>query len=235
LSTFDVSLYEPIHPAWTADSTAATADSVIYTADGGPLAPAADATDAGINANIYSVDIFEPVASVWTADSTAITADSNYWTADGGPLEGARDLTDAEVIAATLPGEPGGGYVRRERPALVYGTGFGVLPQLEGEAHGVVILAGDGVGALPELEGEAAGAAGVAGRSAGELVLRATAIGDRGETGVAIAVLKGLSIASEGKIGVHGAGSGMIVKLEGAAIGQHDDDEAAVMAFLLAA
>jgi hypothetical protein len=36
-------------------------------------------------------------------------------------------------------------------------------------------------------------------------------------------------------VGTRGSGSGMIMKFEGAASGRHDDDEAAVMAILLAA
>jgi len=137
MAVFDVNLYEPINAAWTADTTAVTADSVIYTADGGPLVGATEVNDAAVNANIISADIYEPVASAWTADSTAVTADSNYWTADGGPLIGARDTTDAEVISAELPIT--GGYVepKRPRPAIV-GYGDGQLQRLEGEAHGIV-------------------------------------------------------------------------------------------------
>jgi len=56
---------------------------------------------------------------------------------------------------------------------------------------------------------------GVAGRSEAKLLLvRAVAIG---------------------ACGTRGSGDGMIVKFSGSATGQHDDDEAAVIAFLLAA
>src|SRR5262245_36457468 len=145
MAVVDVILYEPIYPGWTADSVAITADSIIYTADGGPLAPAIDAIDAGVNANIYSVDIYEPVRSVWTADSTTVTADSIYWTADGGPLTGARDTTDAEVISAIIELPIGGVYYPRRKPFLVEGYGYGVLPQLEGEAFGVVGVVGSSI------------------------------------------------------------------------------------------
>src|SRR5262245_4187993 len=148
MATFDVSIYEPIHPGWTADSTVVTADSVIYTADGGPLVGATEANDAAVNANIISADIYEPVARIWTADSTAVTADSTYWTADGGPLEGARDTADAEVIPAIIE-VPIGGYVAaRRKPFLVEGYGDGVLPRLEGEAHGWVGPEAVGMGTL---------------------------------------------------------------------------------------
>lgn len=207
--------------------------------------------------SVFTVDLYEPIDAVVTADSTAYTADNSTWpTADGGILVGAldaadaaviaagasvlveaadaADFLDAEIIAAEIP-LGGGGYYPPLRPFPVVGRGFGILPELEGEAHGVVVVVGTGVGALPSLVGEAAGTAGVAGRSAAQLVVRAAAIGTRGQAGAAVAVLKGLSVASAGVVGTRGSGSGMIMKFEAAANGRHDDDEAAVMAFLLAA
>jgi hypothetical protein len=65
--------------------------------------------------------------------------------------------------------------------------------------------------------------------------IRAAAIGACGQAGDAAAVLKALSVAGHGAIGTRGAGEGMIVKFNGTATGRHDDDEAAVIAFLLAA
>jgi hypothetical protein len=113
---------------------------------------------------------------------------------------------------------PGGGagyyHPPMRRPLPVYGVGYGVLPQLEGEAHGVV---------------------GVAGKSAAQILVSASAVGAGGQAGTAAVVLKGLSVAGRGAIGTHGAGAGMIVKFSGTATGRHDDDEAAVIAFLLAA
>ena len=214
----------------------------------GPPSNAAPFTGSDIDA-----ELFEPIRPGPTADSTFYTADNATWpTADGGILEGATDVLDASVIAAGAAimveaasaadvldatviavSVPGGGYYPPPRPFPVEGIGYGILPELEGEARGVVIVVGVGVGALPGLVGAAAGTVGVAGRSAARLVVGAAAIGDRGQAGAAAAVLKGLSIASAGVVGTHGAGAG-IVELKGAAVGQHDDDEA-IVAWLLAA
>ena len=112
---------------------------------------------------IITAELFEPVSPVVTADSTAYTADNTTWpTADGGLLTGAvdtldgiagiladvveaanaADVLDAEVIAAHVP-VAGGAYYPPRRPSPVIGYGYGVLPQLEGEGHGVVGRAGD--------------------------------------------------------------------------------------------
>jgi hypothetical protein len=88
MAIYDVSIYEPVGAPWTADSTLVTADSEIYTADGGPLVLATDNTAAAINAFIYDLAIVEPAGALWTADSTIVTADSAIYTADGGPLVG---------------------------------------------------------------------------------------------------------------------------------------------------
>lgn len=229
----------------TVDSTAYTVDATWPSADG------------FIPANIVQADLSEPVGGHVTADTTAYTADNTIWpTADGGVLPGAGDLLDAQVIAAdtALLVEPadaldvldatviaaevpvgGGGYYPPLRPYPVIGVGYGVLPELEGEAHGVVIVVGVGVGTLPGLTGAAAGTVGVVGRSAAQLIVRAAAVGTRGQAGAATAVLKGLSVASAGDVGSRGSGSGMIMKFEAIASGRHDDDEAAVISFLLAA
>lgn len=205
----------------TADGTLWTADTTCVTADGRVICIAAD--------------VAEPVRIPVTADTTRYTADNTTWpTADGG-VGGATDILDAivEVAGAVLLVEPttaldqldadvvsvevpigGGAHYPRRRPLPVVGYGFGILPQLEGEAHGVVGVAGAAAGVLPGLAGEATGAAGITGRSAGQLLVRAMATGARG---------------------TRGSGSGMIVKFSGSATGQQDDDEAAVIAFLLAA
>src|SRR5262245_10254943 len=133
MTVFDVSLYEPIYPGVTADSTAVTADSTTWTADGGPLLGAVDAGDAVVNANFINAEIYEPIHSGWTADSTGVTADSTFYTADGGPLVGATDFTDAEVISVPVVIEGGGGYVPPLKPFPVEGRGYGVLPELEGD------------------------------------------------------------------------------------------------------
>lgn len=171
-----------------------------------------------------------------TADTLLYTADNSTWpTADGGSTyAGATDFLDAEVIAATVP-VGGGGYYPRPKPFPVEGVGYGILPELEGEAFGVVVVAGAGVGTLARLAGKATGTAGVAGRSAAQLVVRAAAIGSSGQVGAAVAVLKGLSVASAGVIGIRGSGSGMIMKFKATASGRHDDDEAAALFLMLAA
>lgn len=161
-------------------------------------------------------EISEPVGGQVTADTTAYTADNTiYPTADGGILPGAVDTADATVIAGEIEIPVGGGaYYPQRRPLPIYGVGYGVLPQLWGEAHGVV---------------------GVAGKSAGQVLVCADAVGACGQAGNAAVVLKALAVASHGAVGTRGTGSGVIVKCNGAATGQHDDDEAAVIAFLLAA
>jgi len=152
-------------------------------------ATAVDETDAAIGAQVLFGTIDEPAA--------------------------ALDQLDAAVEAAEVPaGGVVGRYYPPLRPVPVVGHGYGILPQLEGDAHGVVGAVGAGAGTLPSLVGEAAGSAGVTGRGAAQLVIRASATGAGGS---------------------RGAGAGVIVKFSGSAIGRHDDDEAAVLAFLLAA
>ena len=56
-----------------------------------------------------------------------------------------------------------------------------------------------------------------------------------GAAGRSAAQLVAIKATALGVAGARGKGSGMIVKFEGAAIGRHDDDEAAIMAWLLAA
>src|SRR5262245_15640231 len=117
---------------------------------------------------IYDVELLEPCRPL-TVDTTAITADATSPTADtisysvDDSFDGitgilgvlvepadAADVLDAEIIAAELP-VTGGGWVRPPRPFPVEGYGFGVLPELEGEAHGVVAVVGAGLGELPRL------------------------------------------------------------------------------------
>jgi hypothetical protein len=256
MSIFNVNLYEPIRPGIDASTLAYSSDNTIWpTADGG-LLDASETLDA--LTNIISAEIYEPVHPGPGADTTLYTADETVWpTADGGIIEGATDSTDAavnadilfgniyEYVAATdaldaelipaIIAEPGGGYYERPRPYPITGYGYGVLPELEGEGLGAVIAAGNGFGALSDLSGSAAGAVGAAGRSAGQIAVHAAIIGQHGQIGRALGALKGLSIASDGLAGSHGHAAGMITELTGSAIGRHDDDEAAIMSFLLAA
>jgi hypothetical protein len=209
----------------TVDTLLHTADATFPTADGYIPAGA-----------IILAEVVEGPAAHVTADTTAYSADASYPTADGFvPAVGASDTLDAEVVAIPIPIPISGGVFRPRRPEPVEGYGYGILPQLEGEAFGAVGVAGDAVGTLPRTRGAADGTVGVVGHSAGQLVIRAAAVGVCGQTGAAIAVLKGLSVAGDGAAGVRGHGSGMIVKFTATASGRHDDDEAAVLTFLLAA
>jgi hypothetical protein len=256
LAIFDVNLYEPSRPGVNADSLAYSADNTVWpTADGG-LLDASETLDA--LTNIISAEIYEPVHPGPGADTTLYSADETVWpTADGGILEGATETVDAvvnvdigivwlyeygaasdELDAELIPAiiaEPGGGYYPRPRPAAVIGYGYGVLPELEGEAFGAIAITGRGLGVLPSLSGSATGTVGAAGRSAGQIVVRAIAIGQRGQVGMAVGAFKGLSITSDGIVGTCGQASGLIAKLNGVAIGQHDDDETAIITLLLAA
>jgi hypothetical protein len=145
-----------------------TADTHDYRADETEWPTA----DGGLIGNVISAEVFEPVGGVIHADTTFYSADETVWpTADGGLLDGAADSLDAQLIAA-------GAAILVEaadatdlldakviaasrfgvvlRPAAVVGYGHGVLPELEGEGHGVVGVAGDSIGAL-SLSGEAHG------------------------------------------------------------------------------
>lgn len=121
-------------------------------------------------------------------------------------------FTDAEVVAPPIF-IGGGGFVAPMRPHLVEGECFGILPRIEGEAHGIVANLATARGTLPSLAGELAGSIGTAGHSRWRLVVGATGGGHGGATGAAVAVLKGLSAA--GKVDT-------------------TDDKAAAMTFLLA-
>jgi hypothetical protein len=149
---YDVDLHEPAQSPWTADATAVTADSVVYTADGGPVAIPDERLDAAVNANIIEVSLTEPAQSIWTADSIAVTADSLLYTADGGPLRTPDEIVDAEAVR-----KPAGVWVDHiSRKRAVVGDGYGVLPRLEGEAYGVVGAQANGAGTI-RLGGEATG------------------------------------------------------------------------------
>ena len=247
LNTF-ADIFEPIDAVITADSTFYTADNATWpTADGGILEGATDALDAiviAISAAVEAADATDILDAVAVAAADVVEAadaadilDADVIAAGAAVVHeaaSAADVLDADVIAAEVP-VSGGAYYRPLRPFPVEGIGYGILPQLEGEAHGIVILAGAGVGALPGLVGTAAGAVGAAGRSTARLVLRAAASGNHGQAGTASAALKELSAAGDGAVGARGLGVGTLVMFNAIASGRHDDDEAAVMIFLLAA
>jgi len=201
---------------WTADTHCVTADGriVCIEADVHEAAPALDQTDAAIGAHVLFGDMDEPGAALDQLDADVEVAGGAVIPVDVVEAAAALDQLDADVFPEIVA-VPGGAYYPRRRLLPVIGVGYGILPQLEGEAHGVVGVVGAGVGTLPGLLGEAAGSAGVVGRSAAQLgLIRAMATGAGG---------------------TRGAGEGTIVKFSGSATGRHDDDEAAVIAFLLAA
>ena len=93
-----------------------------------------------------------------SASQTVAISSTTLPTADGGIITNlvsvteaanAADALDARVIAAARVSVV-------LRPMPVVGIGYGVLPRLEGEAHGVVGNAGNGVGTL-RLVGAAVG------------------------------------------------------------------------------
>jgi hypothetical protein len=212
-------------------SVIVTADATYWTADETQWPSA----DGGILGNIVYAEIVEPVQTAVTADTTAYHADNTIWpTADGGLLTGATETIDATVEAAEeVVG--GGGEAPRPRPFPVAGRGYGILPELEGEARGVICIAGVGAGPLDELTGAASGTIGAAGSADAQVALRGAAIGQRGICGAATGMLEPVTAWAPGTAITHGIGAGVIGTPRGAAMGQHDDDEAAVMAFLLAA
>jgi hypothetical protein len=218
----------------SADTTLYTADNTTWpTADGGTIAvggtdaldavrvaggaviaadvvEAAEAAEAADAVGSVFVNAIEPAAAL---DQLDAAVGGNVFFADVVEAAGALDSLDAAVVPEIVA-VPGGAHYPRRRPLPVVGRGHGILPRLWGEAHGVV---------------------GVVAKGAAQLLVHATAVGASVQVGAAAATIKGLSVAGKGAVGVRGAGEGMIVKFSGTATGQHDDDEAAVIAFLLAA
>jgi hypothetical protein len=180
-----------------------------------------------------TLELYEPIHPGVTADNTAYTSDNTELTADGGPLVGALDFTDAEVIAATAPVFGGGGLPWMPPLEPIEGVGFGILPELKGEAHGVIIAAGIGAAMLRNPAGEAVGAVGARGRSEGQLRVQVAASGARMAKGAGAAGLD-LGAIGAGVIGARGNGLAAIGNLEAIAAGRQDDDAAAI-AWLLAA
>jgi hypothetical protein len=157
----------------------------------------------------------------------------------------AADLVEAANAADVLDGivEPaqggiewGGGYYTapRPRPFPVEGYGYGILPELRGEAHGVVGIASNARGVFPPLRGTAGGAAGNAGHGVGATpTVLAMAIWEHGQVGGAVGVLQSFTAVGKGQVVACGRSSGVIGNIKGAASGRHDDDEA--VAWLLVA
>jgi hypothetical protein len=93
-----------------------------------------------------------------SASQTVAISSTTWPTADGGIITNlvrvteaanAADAPDARVIAAAR-------FRVMLRPMPVVGVGYGLLPRLVDEAHGVVGNAGNGVGTL-RLVGAAVG------------------------------------------------------------------------------
>jgi hypothetical protein len=206
----------------------------VSTGTGSLVAGSAEVDGAGLVASVGTGTLVAGPATV-TGEGVVIeegvTVGTGVLVAGAATISGAGEVT-GEVAPPIFVG--GGGIYRPQRPFPVEGVGYAILPQIEGEAHGFVVAVGAGVAAIPRITGAAGGTAGVDGRSAARLTVKAAAVGERGQAGAAHAVLKGLSVTSAGVSGARGVGSGAIV-LKGAATGRHDDDEAAIMALLLAA
>lgn len=244
--TADTILYTADTTSLTADQTQTgavvgvplTADTTFYTADTTGLT--ADQTyivsvgiSAAVNESVGGVPLSADT-TLYTADTIDLTADQTRTVAgaldvlDGDVVSGvvgiAADLLEAaaaqdDLDAAIIPGVVaiiGGGAARIEpRRVPVEGYGYGILPELEGEAYGVV---------------------GAVGATAAQIAVRANALGDHGSAGGATAILKGFDVAGVGAIGARGNAAGTLdLDLNATLIGQYDDDEAAVIAFLLAA
>jgi hypothetical protein len=196
------------------------------------LAEAADAADIADAVSSVSADAIEPANALDDLDAVtdvaadaieaadaldeldAVAVPAGVILADVVEATTALDQIDATVDAVEVPVDGGGAYYPpQQRPFPVVGRGYGILPPLWGEAHGVV---------------------GAVAKGAARLVVRAAAVGASGQAGNAVVTLS-LAVAGKGAIGARGNGSGTIVKFSGSATGRIDDDEAAVIAFLLAA
>lgn len=198
---------------------------------------------------------FEASVAAPRADATAPTVDTTGITADAlnegdvasfvgsaGPtadIVGVLAATEAGDTAAftgqvaEMPVFGGGPWVPPLEP--IEGYGFVVLPRIEGEAHGVIIAAGIGAAMLRNPAGEAAGAVGARGHSEGQLRVQAVASGARMAKGAAVAGLD-LGAGGSGVIVARGAaGAAVIGNVEAAATGRQVDDDAAAIAWLLAA
>jgi hypothetical protein len=109
----------------TADTTLYTADSHYPTADGFvPAVIAAAVAEAAVAADDLDAAVIAVGVSVLAEAADAL------------------DQLDAVVdaVAVSVPG--GARHYPPPRPLPVEGVGYGVLPQLEGEAHGTVGAAG---------------------------------------------------------------------------------------------
>jgi hypothetical protein len=203
---------------------------VLNAYEGSVLAPTVDAT-------VPSVDTVSITADALNAGDVASfigTIETAGITGTLGAVEGADIASfSGDAVQPPIVISGGGSYYPPLRPSPITGYGFGILPELAGEAHGVVGTAGIGAAMLRNPAGAAVGAVSARGHSEGQLRIRATARGARCSRGVA-AVALDLGAGGSGAVGARGSGVAAIGNLEAVAAGRHDDD-AAVIAWLLAA
>jgi len=120
--------------------------------------------------------------------------------------------------------------------SVIEGDGYGILPNLWGTGRGIHGVAGRVRWRLRKLRGRGNGRVDQEERGRVRLVtIGGTATAVQGQQGSAVAYLKGPAGISAGGVGVQGAGDGsVVIGIKGAAIGEQDDD-IAMIAFLLAA
>jgi hypothetical protein len=147
--------------------------------------------------------------------------------ADTAAFVGVAETADVVIVG-------GGGAYYPLQPLPVEGVGYGILPALWGEAHGIVVAASVDAAMLRSLAGAAVGVVGTSGHSAGWLTVKAAACGVCGSKGAAVAIVGDVRAAGSGVVVARGKGFGIIGNIDGCAVGRHDDDEAAI-AWLLAA
>jgi hypothetical protein len=196
---------------------------------------------SGVLAAIEAADVASFAATAVTLGTLAATEGADVFAATGivasaGEIIGslaAGEGADTAAFAGVVPVPVvvvvgGGGYYPPERPLPVEGSGYGILPRLEGEAHGVVV----GVRAATPVRIEPCSES--VGIGAARLSIKAVAIGNHGRIGAGIVMLRAGAVSS-GVVGTRGKGSAMVANLMGTSSGQHDDDEAAAIAWMLAA
>jgi hypothetical protein len=191
-------------------------------------APRADATAPTVDQTSISVDAFN------AGDIATFTGTVGVGGITG--ILGATEEADTAAFAgqvAELPIYGGGGLPWVPPLEPIEGVGFGLLPRLEGEAHGVIVGAGIGGAMLRNLAGEAAGAVGGGGQGEARLAVKAAASGARGSNGAAAAILD-FGAVGAGAVVARGNGLAVIGNFEIIATGRQDDDEAAII-WLLAA
>jgi hypothetical protein len=124
----------------------------------------------GALAAIEAADVAALAGAVGLIGTLATTDQADVFAAAGivasaGDIVGSLDAAEGADTAAFVGVVPvpvsvvvgGGGYYPPERPLPVEGAGYGILPRLSGEAHGVVVATSEAAALLRGLVGEAAG------------------------------------------------------------------------------